>query len=332
MACYNAVMTKQTIVSGIRATGKLHLGNYLGALKQFVELQNSGQYDCYFFVADLHALTTPFEPKELHQNTLEIVAEYLAAGIDPKKSKFFLQSQVNQHPELAWIFNCITPLGELYRMTQFKDKAGDKRESAMAGLLTYPTLMAADILLYKPAYVPVGEDQQQHIELTRIIARKFNNKFGQTFPEPKNYNMKPLRLMSLSDPLRKMSKSEPKGCIFLDDKPEDISAKFKKAVTASGTSSSAGVDNLLFILKEFGGESEAKQFAAQVKNGSIKFSELKDTLADKVSAHFAEFREKKKDYLDDPEELARILASGAKKAQAVASETMYEVKQKLGLL
>src|SRR3989338_5487071 len=158
---------KQTIVSGIRASGRLHLGNYLGALKQFVQLQNTGHH-CFFFIADLHAITTPFEPKELADSTLQVAADYLAAGIDPNKSTFFLQSQVLEHAELAWIFNCLTPLGELYRMTQFKEKSeGYKKESANAGLLTYPSLMAADILIYKPTAVPVGNDQIQHVELTR---------------------------------------------------------------------------------------------------------------------------------------------------------------------
>src|SRR5688572_28986958 len=150
---------KETIVSGIRATGKLHVGNYLGALKQFVDLQNAGTHECFFFIADLHALTTPFDPKEISENTLQVAAEYLAAGIDPDKSTFFLQSQVSEHAELGWIFNCLTPLGELQRMTQFKDKSSQHKEAITGGLLTYPTLMAADILLYKPTTVPVGEDQ-----------------------------------------------------------------------------------------------------------------------------------------------------------------------------
>ena len=167
-----------TIVSGIRASGRLHVGNYLGALKQFVELQNEGKYNCFFFIADLHALTTPFEPKELSKNTLHVAAEYLAAGIDPDKSVFFLQNQVLEHAELAWIFSCLTPLGELERMTQFKDKSSQQRDNINAGLLTYPSLMAADILIYKPTKVPVGEDQTQHVELTRAIARRFNNRFG----------------------------------------------------------------------------------------------------------------------------------------------------------
>src|SRR6185503_21335995 len=246
----------------------------LGALKQFVDLQNQGDNHCYFFIADLHALTTPFEPKELSQNTLEVVAEYLAAGIDPKKSTFFLQNQILEHAELAWIFNSITPLGELERMTQYKDKSEQHRTNINAGLLTYPTLMAADILIYKPIFVPVGDDQMQHLELTRVIARKFNNRFGKTFPEPKNITIKPLRIMSLTDPTRKMSKSEPNGCLFLDDSPDDINKKIKKAVTATDSKNgSAGVDNLLSMLAHFGNEDQAESFRKAAKDGNIKYSE-----------------------------------------------------------
>ena len=167
---------KQTILSGIRASGRLHIGNYLGALKQFVELQEDNENNCFYFIADLHAITTPFEPKQLRQDTLEVAADYLAAGIDPKKCTFFLQSSVQEHTQLAWIFNCILPIGELERMTQFKDKSKEHKKGINAGLLTYPALMAADILLYKPNSIPVGEDQVQHVELARILARKFNNK------------------------------------------------------------------------------------------------------------------------------------------------------------
>ncbi len=319
-------MQNPTILSGIRISGKLHLGNYLGALKQFIDIQNSGKYHGYFFLADLHGLTTPFEPNEFRQQTLETAADFLAAGIDPKKSTIFLQNQVHEHAELAWVFSCITPLGELYRMTQFKDKGGNK-ESANAGLLTYPALMSADILLYKPEAVPVGEDQQQHIELARVIARKFNTKFGKTFPEPKNYLMKPLRLMSLSDPTKKMSKSEPKGCVFLDDEPDAIATKFKKAV-----SDEAGIDNLFFMLETFGEAGVIRQFTSQRKDGSLKFSDLKEYLGNSVAEYFAPFREKKKALLKDPELIAEILAAGAKKASKKASETMFEVKQKIGLL
>jgi tryptophanyl-tRNA synthetase len=319
-------MEQKSILSGIRISGKLHLGNYLGALKQFIDIQNSGKYQGYFFLADLHGLTTPFEPKGFRQQTLETAADFLAAGIDPKKSTIFLQNQVHEHSELAWVFSCITPLGELYRMTQFKDKGGNK-ESANAGLLTYPALMSADILLYKPEAVPVGEDQQQHIELARVIARKFNNKFGKTFPEPKNYNLKPLRLMSLSDPAKKMSKSEPKGCVFLDDEPDAIANKFKKAVTTE-----PGVDNLFFMLETFGEAGVVRQFTTQRKDGSLKFSDLKEYLGKQVADHFAPFRENKKALLKNPQQIAEILAAGAKKASKKASETMLEVKQKIGLL
>ncbi len=315
---------KETIVSGIRATGKLHVGNYLGALKQFVDLQNAGGHECFFFIADLHALTTPFEPKELAQNTLEVAAEYLAAGIDPNKSTFFLQSQVPAHSELAWIFNCLTPLGELQRMTQFKDKSQQHKESISGGLLTYPTLMAADILLYKPTAVPVGDDQTQHVELTRDIARKFNNRFGETFPEPKTYMRKPLRIMSLNDPTKKMSKTGDEA-LMLDDSPEEILRRLKKAVTATDPAEgSAGVENLKFLLEQFGATDQVKDFS--------KYSEVKETLARVVADYFAEFRAKKAALMQNPNQVKEILAEGAKKAQIVAQATMTEVKQKIGLI
>lgn len=327
---------KETIVSGIRATGKLHIGNYLGALKQFVDLQNAGN-NCYFFIADLHALTTPFEPKELSQNTVEVAAEYLAAGIDPKKSTFFLQSQVLEHAELGWIFNCLTPLGELQRMTQFKDKSAQHKESISGGLLTYPTLMAADILLYKPTGVPVGEDQTQHVELARDTARKFNNRFGQTFPEPKTYMRKPLRIMSLSDPTKKMSKTPhqtlrvgtgqagDEGTLFLDDSPDEILRKLKKAVTATDTKAgSPGVENLKFLLEQFGGSGQVSDFS--------KYNELKTTLAKVITNYFADFRNKKKQIMSDKAYLGEVLGDGAKKAREIATQTLSEVKEKIGLL
>lgn len=324
-------MKKETILSGIQATGALHIGNYLGALKQFVELQNSGTADCYFFIADLHSLTVPFEPKTLHSNTLEAAAEYIAAGIDPKKSTLFVQNQVPEHSELAWIFNCITPLGELERMTQYKDKSTLHKQTINAGLLTYPALMAADILLYKPTSVPVGEDQIQHLELTRIIARKFNNKFGDTFPEPKSSMLKPLRIRSLTHPDRKMSKTGDEA-LLISDEPEVIEKKLKKAVTASEGGTSPGVENLISLLKFFGPETEVKQFESAVKDGSIKYSDLKMSLAGHIAEHFAEFRDKKKALLAKPKQLEEILAEGAKKAQVRAGATLAEVKEKLGLV
>lgn len=323
---------KETIVSGIRASGALHLGNYLGALKQFVELQNDKNKDCYFFIADLHALTTPFNPKELRNNEIEVVTDYLAAGINPNKVTFFLQNHVMEHTELAWIFNCITPLGELERMTQYKDKSKEHKDGINAGLLTYPTLMAADILIYKPNVVPVGEDQVQHVELTRIIARKFNNHFGKTFPEPRTFERKPLRIMSLKDPSKKMSKTGDEA-LMLSDSPEEIKKKLKKAVTATDASNrSAGVDNLMYLLSHFGNKEQITYFNDELKSNTIKYSELKETLANQVAEYFAEFREKKKELLARPEKLGEILGDGARKARKTASETLSEVKEKIGLL
>ena len=325
-------VNKQTIVGGIRPTNKIHIGNYLGALKQFVEISNNPDTASYFFIVDLHALTTPFEPKELKQNTLEAAATYLAAGFNPKNSSLFIQSQIPEHAELTWIFNCITPLGELERMTQFKEKSLAHSKSINAGLLDYPVLMAADILLYKPSDVSVGDDQVQHVELSRIIARRFNNHFGKTFPEPRTFMRKPLRIMSLTDPEKKMSKTGDEA-LNLDDEPKEIARKIKKAVTATTAGGrSPGEHNLMLLLSHFGNDEEVRYFTAAQSNGTLKFSELKDTLAKNISEYFAEFREKKKELLARPDHLAEVLGQGAAKARAVAHETLVEVKQKIGLL
>ncbi len=323
---------KQTILSGIRASGRLHIGNYLGALKQFVELQEDSNHNCFYFIADLHAITTPFEPKRLRQDTLEVAADYLAAGIDPKKCTFFLQSSILEHTQLAWIFNCILPLSELERMTQFKDKSKEHKINVNAGLLTYPALMAADILIYKPDSIPVGEDQVQHVELARTLARKFNNKFGKIFPEPKTSLRKPLRIMSLKDPSKKMSKTGDEA-LMLNDSPAEISRKLKKAVTASTSGKkSPGEENLMLLLSHFGSKEEITYFADAQNTGTLKYSELKETLAKDIAGYFEKFREKKKELLDRPAELAEILAEGSKKANKVARQTLLEVKQKIGLL
>lgn len=325
-------MKQETILSGVQATGRMHIGNYLGALKQFVDIQNEGKLQCYFFVADLHALTVPRDPKQLRQDTLEVVAEYIAAGLDPKKSVIFIQNHVLEHAELAWIFNCLTSVGDLERMTQFKDKGRAQKDSVNAGLLAYPTLMAADILLYKPNFVPVGEDQVQHLELARTIARKFNKRFGDAFPEPKPFERKPLRIMSLKDPAKKKMSKTGDDPIYMEDEPDVIHAKLKKAVTATGGEGGAGVENLLYLLEQFGDAAQASEFRGAVKDGSIKYSELKSTLADAIADYFADFREKKKQLMTDPQQLAQILADGAAKAREIAHETMLEVKEKVGLL
>ena len=222
------------IFSGIRPTGNIHLGNYLGAVKQWIELQETDE--CVFCIVDLHAIVTPYDPKELQQHIIDAASIYLAAGINPDKSIIFVQSAVKEHAELAWLLETITPMGELNRMTQYKEKSKQHKDYVNAGLLKYPVLMAADILLYKSAGVPVGKDQEQHVELARTIARKFNQKFGQVFPEPETILPKAgAKIMSLTDPKKKMSKSdEPKSYISLFDSPETITKKIMSASTDSG--------------------------------------------------------------------------------------------------
>jgi tryptophanyl-tRNA synthetase len=325
-------MNKETYLAGCRASGKLHIGNYLGLVKDLVETQKDDTKERFYFIADLHGITTPFKPSELTENTLDVAASYLAAGIDPNKTAFFLQNHVLEHTWLAWIFNCITPLGELERMTQYKDKSRQHKDSINAGLLTYPALMAADILLYKPVGVPVGEDQVQHVELAREIARKFNSKFGMLFPEPKTYLRKPLRIMSLTDPEKKMSKTGDEA-LNMDDEPKEIARKLKKAVTASQPGhSSPGVENLFTLLEHFGTQEQIAHFRDHQRQDTLKFSELKEALATDIADYFAEFREKKKELLSNPNGLAEILAEGSEKARTVARETLFEVKQKIGLL
>src|SRR3990167_3074205 len=241
------------IVSGIQPTGQIHIGNYLGAIKQWIALQERNE--CVFFIADLHSLTVPYEPEDLQNKITEKVIAYIAAGLDPEKSIIFVQSQIKEHTELSWLLNTITPMGELQRMTQFKEKAKKYPEYVNAGLFDYPVLMAADILLYKAEAVPVGKDQEQHVELTRSLAKKFIQKFGQTFKEPESLILKEgSKIMSLIDPKKKMSKSdEPKSCIFLFDSPEDITKKILSAQTDSGkdviynVTKKPGISNLLTI-------------------------------------------------------------------------------------
>jgi len=244
------------VFSGIRPTGELHIGNYLGAIKQWVKLQEENE--CFFCIVDYHAITTPFKPEEMERNIFDTLIAYLAAGLDPKKCTIFVQSHVKEHTELAWILGTITPLGDLKRMTQFKEKSKKHPEYVNAGLLNYPLLMAADILLYKTDLVPVGKDQVQHVELTREIARRFNKMFGKVFKEPKVLLSEGEKIMSLQNPKKKMSKTDdPKGCILLFDEPEEIEKKIMRAVTDLGKEikydpvKKPGISNLLKIYSIF---------------------------------------------------------------------------------
>ena len=330
------------IFSGMRPSGQLHIGNYLGALKNWVELQKKNS--CIFGVVDYHAITTPFDVKTIKKDTINLVLDYLAAGIDPKKSIIIVQSHVPEHAELTWILSTLTPLGELERMTQFKEKAKQHKESVNAGLFCYPVLMAADILLYKADIVPVGEDQLQHVELARTLARKFNNKFGKTFPEPKAQLLKAgARIKSLTDPTKKMSKTGDEG-IALTDSPETIRQKIKTAITDSGREikydekNKPAISNLLTIYHLFSGKSisdlEKKYHGkgpAFAKASAGRYAELKKDLAEMIIKGLKPFQEKRKKLEKNPRLIEKILAQGQKRAQKIAQETIKEVKKKMGL-
>ena len=316
---------KDTIFSGMQPTGALHLGNYLGALKQWVNLQD--EHPSIFCIVDYHSLTINYDPKDLPKRITNLAIDYLAAGLDPEKSIIFVQSHVPQHTELAWIFNTITPLGELERMTQFKDKAGQNKHNINTGLFTYPILQAADVLLYKANLVPVGEDQVQHVELMRDIARKFNKTFAKIFPEPKVLLTKTARIMSLADPKNKMSKSKgEKHYIALNDPAKDIRKKVKSAVTDAD-----GVKNLLGILEALGKEEIFNNLSRLNQKGKLQYSMLKDEISNAIIEHLEPIQEKRKELEKNHDKIAEILIDGSKKAGEIAKTTMEEVREKIGI-
>lgn len=321
------------IFSGVKPTGPLHLGNYLGALRNWVELQR--EYESFFCIVNLHAITIPVERDYLAGLTTEIARLYLAVGIDPAVSTIFIQSDVTEHAELAWILNCSTRMSELERMTQFKDQARKQRESLGAGLFEYPVLMAADILLYQTDLVPVGEDQKQHLELTRDLAIRFNRDYGETFRVPEPYIPKVgARIMSLSDPLKKMSKSDddPNGCVMLLDDADTVRRKFKRAVTDSGTDikfddSRPAITNLLTIYQLFTGKSREE---VEEHFASKGYAQLKNDLADVTIEFLRPLQERTKGLSDA--ELNQILERGKDKARTIASATLKEVMTRRGLV
>jgi tryptophanyl-tRNA synthetase len=324
-------MAKPILISGIQPTGPLHLGNYLGALKNFVDLQNSSKYECYFFIADYHSLTENFNPEEKPAQILNLAKEYLAAGLDPQKSTIFIQSYVPQVTELAWILSTLTPFGELSRMTQFKEK-GSSQAITNVGLFTYPILMAADILLYNAEFVPIGNDQLQHLEFTRTLIRKLNSKFGTTLKEPKPLLTKIPRLMSLQNSEKKMSKSEPNGCLFLGDSPEIIKDKIKKAVTDSGSEikfderTKPAISNLIQIYSAF--KEETTDDTEDRFKGKT-YTQFKVALSELLISMLQDFRTKK-DQLTD-KEVKDMLSIGGKIATKAASQRMPQIKAKIGL-
>lgn len=323
------------IFSGIRPTGELHIGNYLGAVKQWIELQEKNE--CIFCIVDLHAITTPFDPEKMQKNIIELAIAYLAVGLNPEKCILFVQSQIKEHSELAWILGTITPFGELKRMTQFKEKAKQHPECVNAGLFNYPLLMAADILLYQTEIVPVGFDQKQHVELTREIARRFNKKFGPVFKEPKVLLPKiGAKIMSLQNPKKKMSKTDdPAGCIGLFDPPEEIKKKIMAAVTDTGKIikydpiKKPGISNLLTIFSLFSGKS-IKELEKKFKD--CGYEKLKKALIEILINGLTPIQKKRKELLQREVYVKEILEKGKIKAQIIAQSTITEVKKKIGLI
>ncbi len=322
------------VVSGAQPTGQFHIGNYF-TIKKWIELQN--EHNCLFFIVDLHAMTESLNPEELRNNVLETAVDYLSFGLNPKKCSIFIQSQAPEHTELFWILNTITPLGELERMTQFKDKAKQFKQSINAGLLNYPVLMAADILLYKAEAAPVGEDQLQHLELARALARKFNSRYGETFPEPKSLISKiGARIMALDNPLKKMSKSgltDSHIGVFEDAK--EIERKIKIAVTDSGKEikydkqNKPGISNLLEIYNLASGK-EIAELEKEFKNKG--YAEFKDKLAKNLVDYLKPLKQKREKLAKNPKKVLEILEKGRKKAQKIAQTTMKEVRKKTGLI
>ncbi len=324
---------KPTLFSGIKPSGDLHLGNYIGAITQWLQLQKD--YRCFFCLVDYHAITVYQKPEELRQRSLAVIRAYLASGIDPKKSVLFKQSDVNEHTELGWILNTITKISELEKMTQYKDYVrSQKKEGPGAGLLNYPTLMAADILLYKTNIVPVGEDQSQHIELARLLARRFNNLYGETFILPIPLLKKEgARIMQLNDPTKKMSKSVPAGCVFLADEPSVVHKKIKRAVTDSGTDimfdpkKKPAISNLLTIYSALENIS-VKELEIRYEHKS--YGEFKEDLANLVANFLEDFQARTQAFSDN--DIRKILHNGSAIAKATAGEMIKTVKEHLGII
>jgi len=322
------------IISGIQSTGELHIGNYLGAVKNWINLQE--KEECIFFIADLHAMTVPYSAADFPKLVIKKAIEFLAVGVDPERSIIFPQSYVKEHTELCWIFNTITPVAELERMTQYKDKARKFSKNVNMGLLDYPVLMAADILLYQTDAVPVGKDQTQHLELAQTIARKFNNRFGQTFKEPRAL-VPPsgAKIMSLTEPKKKMSKSDtPQSYLGVFDEPEIIQKKIMSATTDMGKTvefdlaKKPGISNLLTIYSLFSGKT-VKELEKEF--GNKGYAKFKKSLSELLISSLEPFRKKKKELENREVYVQEIMNQGAKKAQVIAQATMQDVRKKAGL-
>ncbi|HMR82938.1 MAG TPA: tryptophan--tRNA ligase [Niabella sp.] len=327
---------RQVVVSGVRPTGNLHLGNYFGALRNYVKMQN--EYQCYFFIADLHSLTTHPDTKELKENVLHVVSEYLACGLDPDKVILYCQSDLPQTSELYLFLNMMAYKGELEKTTTFKDKVRLQPENVNAGLLTYPVLMAADILIHRARLVPVGKDQEQHLEMTRTFANRFNHRYGDVFPEPKafNYGEQLLKVPSL-DGAGKMSKSENQyATIYLSDEDDLIRKKIMKAKTDAGPPEPDSVkpdyiENIFDLMKLVSRQDVIEKFEADYNNCNIRYGDMKKQLAEDMVSYIAPIRQKAKDIRANVSDLNIILKVGAQKAAESADRTIQEVRKAMGL-
>lgn len=322
---------KKRVLSGIRATGRLHLGNYLGAVKGMLELQNSEEYQTLFMVADVHALTTPYEVDALRVNRREVIIDYLAAGLDPKKSILFQQAEVNEHIELAFYFSSVTTIAKMQHLPTFKDKVKQYPEHATLALLNYPTLMSADILVYKAGLVPVGIDQEPHLEVAREIARRMNQEYGTDFPEPQRFATQGQYIPSLTGE-GKMSKSIEGSFINLTDSLDDICKKIRSVPTATqvGGEKTGGI-KVLFDFLDLLQPTEVEKFDTAFNDGTLRFVELKDTVAEAIFAELKPFQEKRNELEADQTYIQQVIDEGAEQARTIAKETVREVKEKMGL-
>lgn len=327
-------MSKKRVLSGIRATGRLHLGNYLGAVKGMLELQNNPDYETYYMVADLHTLTTPYDPKNLPENVRNVVLDYLAAGLDPEKCTLFVQSQVPQHIELSYLFSTTTSLAKMMHLPTYKEKIKQHVDSVTVALLYYPVLMAADILVYKASFVPVGIDQEPHLEVAREIARKMNDTYGTDFPEPQRFKTEGGYIPSLKGE-GKMSKSIEGSFINLTDDLETVKKRLASAPTDSGQGSEVPkegpIANLLTFVELFMGEKRKTEYEKEYTSKGIKYAELKAELADAIYKELKPIQERRKIFENDPSLVEKILKEGAEKARKIAAETVKEVREKMGL-
>ncbi len=328
---------KKRILSGIQPTGVLTLGNYVGALRNFVDLQKEDKYECFYMIADLHSLTVKQEPKDLRKNSLDLLALFLASGLDGEKDPIFYQSHVSAHSQLGWVLDCYTYFGELSRMTQFKDKSSKHADNINAGLFTYPSLMAADILLYQSDLVPVGHDQKQHLELTRDLAERFNHTYSDTFIVPEPYIPKVgAKIMSLQNPMQKMSKSDPNenSYILMLDPLDKIVKKIKRAVTDSEAcvrrgEGKEGVENLMSIYSAMTGKTMDEIEAEFDGKG---YGDFKNAVAESVVETLRPIQEKYNDYIKNKDYLEKIYRSGAERASYVANKTISKVNRKVGFI